>query len=263
MRITIFAKGNLDVRDSLHSLRRGETVLWNGINEIVRSRFPGVTVRIRHELWSRSDALLEATGTVPAALLERALPLDRDDLATQFSRELFESEADAFVLSVQPDVMAALTRHRLDGFLFHARNLENWPAEERAWVAREFTPTWFLSVEQSMQNLAAIVERLRSGSDAPILIYNMSAVVPGESIRCYADFPEVVSTRIRRFNLGLIELSRQTGITIVDVDRIVAQKGADHLKFDALHMTVDGCRAVAEEVVEALDELSHFSVAVG
>ena len=41
-RLTIFAKGNLDVADTLHSLRLGGERAWNGINEVLRSRAPGV-----------------------------------------------------------------------------------------------------------------------------------------------------------------------------------------------------------------------------
>ena len=33
-RLTIFAKGNLDVRDTLHALRVGGELRWNGVNEI-------------------------------------------------------------------------------------------------------------------------------------------------------------------------------------------------------------------------------------
>lgn len=259
---TVFAKGNLDVRDSLHALRRGDAVLWNGINEIVRERFPGQSVRVRHELWTRSDALLEAAGEVPANLAAMRPPLDPYDPATQFGQAVFESDADAFVLSLQPDVMTALSRHRDDGYLLYPHNRESWPDEAQRWFAREFTQASFLSVEQSMQNMSAIVARIRSQSESPILIYNMSAVVPGESVRCYAGLPELLSTRIRRFNVALTQLSEETGIAVIDVDRIVALKGADRLKLDTLHLTADGCRAVAEEVVDVLDELGCFSATV-
>ena len=256
---TLFVKGNLDVSDTLYALRRGDDVLWNGINEIVRARFPGELVRVRQELWTRSDALLESTGEIPPALQARSLPLDVYSPALQFSRALFETDADAFVLSLQPDIMTAMVRHRRDGYLFHPRNRELWPEEDRRWVTDEFTPAAFLDVEESMRNFSEIVRRIRARSDAPILIYNMSAVIPGESVRSYADLPETLSTRIRRFNLGLIELSQATGVTIVDVDRIVACDGADRLKFDTLHLTAEGCRAVAEDVVDALDELGLFA----
>jgi hypothetical protein len=75
-RLTLFAKGNLDLRDSLHSLRLGETLAWNGVNEIVRERHPDWTIRLRHETWARSDALLEAAGVAPDELAARNLSLE-------------------------------------------------------------------------------------------------------------------------------------------------------------------------------------------
>jgi hypothetical protein len=74
-RLTILAKGNLDVKNSLHSFFLGGKFVWNGINEIVRQRYPGTIVRLRHETWTCSDALLASTGVVPAELEMRHLPL--------------------------------------------------------------------------------------------------------------------------------------------------------------------------------------------
>ena len=69
---------------------------------------------------------------------------------------------------------------------------------------------------------------------------------------------EILSTRIRRFNLGLVELSEELGISIVDVDAIVARGGSDRLKLDTAHLTPDGYRLVAEEVARILDDLGCF-----
>ena len=82
----------------------------------------------------------------------------------------------------------------------------------------------------------------------------MSSVVPGEDLHDYLGMDEPASVRLKRFNLGLIALSRQTGVSIVDVDRIVAQGGAERLKFDAGHLTAAGCEAVAREVVRVLED---------
>jgi hypothetical protein len=79
-------------------------------------------------------------------------------------------------------------------------------------------------------------------------------VVPGEQVHAYQGMDELFSTRARRFNLGLIELSQQTGVSIIDVDAIVARAGADRMKYDALHLTGEGCRAVAQEVVRVLED---------
>jgi hypothetical protein len=253
-RITIFAKGNLDVRDSLHSLHDGGKLLWNGINEIVRARFPGTVVRLRHETCTGSEALAAANGTVPAEVAARSLPLAPYSAASQFSSALFTTEADAIVLSIQPDLAVPLVRHRRDGYLLHPCRWECWTEADHLWLRSAFLPESPPQPAVAMRNLAAVIARLQQRSAAPILIYNLSAIVPGEWIHCHQGVGEILSTRIRRFNLALTELSEQTGISIVDVDAIVARAGADRLKLDYWHLTADGCRLVAEEVVRILED---------
>lgn len=254
-RITLFAKGNLDVRDSLHALRLGGTVAWNGVNAVLRERAPGVTARVRHETFVRSDALLAATGRPPAAVAERALDLGAYPAASQFSRALFEAEADAYVLSIQPDLNTVVARHREEGFLFYPNDFGRWPAGEQAWLKSAFTNAGLLTVEDSMANFEAVIAALRARSAAPILIYNVSAVVPGEQVHDHSGLEGLFSTRIRRFNLALAELSQRTGVSIIDVDAVVARGGADRMKLDTVHLTAEGCQAVAEEVVRVLEDL--------
>ena len=253
-RLTIFAKGNLDVRDTMHSLRLGDGVAWNGFNEVLRLKAPGVTARVRHETWTRSDALLAADGTVPAALASRAVDLGAHPAAMQFSRALFETEADAIVLSIQPDLYFPLLRHRQEGFLLFPGEWRGWSAEDQLWLRSGFVQAPRLDAEASMSNLERVIARIRERSTAPILVYNFSSALPGETVHAYAGLDETFSTRIRRFNLGLIELSRTTDISIIDVDRIVARGGADRLMLDASHLTAEGCRAVAEEIGRVLQE---------
>ena len=80
-------------------------------------------------------------------------------------------------------------------------------------------------------------------------------MVPGERIHSHEGLDELFSTRIRRFNLGLIRLSQETGISIIDVDGLLARAGAEQLKLDTIHLTGEGSRLVAEEVVRVLDDL--------
>jgi len=260
-RLTIFAKGNVDARDSLHFLRIGGKVLWNGINEIVRSRFPETVVRVQHEPFTRSDALLETDGTIPAELSTRGLRLAPHTAVTQFSRMLFDIDADVVVLSLQPDLTTSLFRHRRDGYLFHPANSGSWSLADQDWLRQEFTFSDVLDVKTSMNNLATVVARIRQRSDVPILVYNLSSVIPGDQVHCYQGLGDIFSTRIRRFNLGLIELSKDSGISVIDVDAVVARAGADRVKFDGVHLTAEGCRLVAEEVVRVLEDLGCFSPA--
>ncbi len=259
-RITLFAKGNVDVHDSLHSCRVGGQWVWNGVGEIVRARYSGITVRVRHETATRSDALLASDGVAPADLEQRTLPLGPHTPARQFSAALFETNADAIVISILPDVATELMRHRERGYLLYPHEIAAWDAEDKAWLHRTFVEIERLDVAASMANHRRMIERIRARSQAPILIYNVSPVVPGERIHCYVGLDDILSSRIRRFNLGLIELSAATGVSIIDVETIVARAGADVVKLGAHHLTAEGHRLVAEEVIRVLDELGVFDL---
>lgn len=252
-RLRLFLKGNLDLRDSLHVLRLGGTVAWNGLNEVLRGR--GALARIRHETNPRLDLLAEADGRVPAALAARPLPFVAYPPEAQFSAAFFEAEADAYLLSIQQELATWAMRHREEGWGFYAERMEAWSAADRDWaratLRREPPP----APEGVAAALEAVIARLRARTAAPVLVFNLSAYVPGETAHSLAGLGETVATRIRRLNLALAEVSMRTGVSVIDVDRVLAGAGAARLKFDALHMTAEGCRLVAEEVARVLEDL--------
>jgi len=261
-RITIFAKGNVDIHDSLHSCRIGGELKWNGINDSLKSAFPDVKVRLRHETLTRFDALLAADGTVPEAFDGHDLELGTYPLASQFSDKLFTTPCDAAILSILPDVATPLLRHKTEGFLFYPPpESEGWREQDRAWLRDNFVKDPLVDVETAMENLAAIVERLQADRDIPVLVYNMSPIIPGDMVHCHLGLDDIYSTRVKRFNLALIELSQAIGISIVDIDAIVARGGADRLKVDAMHLAPEGYEAVANEVVRILSDLGTLDSA--
>jgi hypothetical protein len=261
-RLTLFVKGNVDVRDSLHSCWIGSELRWNGVNEVLRERYPGTLARIKHETWTRSDALLHCDGTVPEALERRDLALGAYPLASQFSNAIFTASADAFILSIQPDVTMSLMRHRRDGFLFYPSDAQTWAADDWAWLRSDCEAKGLLHVDAAMNNLAAIVAKIREHSEAPILIYNLSPIIPGDQTYCYMGVGETFSSRIRKFNLALASLSEETGVSIIDVDSIIARHGADTLKLDAVHLMPKGYPLLAEEVVRVLNDLNVLEPAI-
>jgi len=260
-RLNLFAKGNLDVRDSLHSLRLGGEVRWNGINSLARERGLDATIRVRHEVSIGSEALAQADGTIPQAFAGRDLPLGAYTLEAQFGQAVYTAGADAYVLSIQPDIQMTPARHRRDGFLFQAQGRNDWQQADLDWLRADFEPAGLSEPEPALAAFEAVIERLRGAGAAPILVYNMSSVVPGETIHCHAGWEDLLSTRIRTFNLGLVELSQRTGISIIDVDRIVAEHGQRAMKLDTTHLTEQGCRAVAEEVLRVLGDYGCLSAA--
>ncbi|HWF01307.1 MAG TPA: SGNH/GDSL hydrolase family protein [Caulobacteraceae bacterium] len=254
-RVKIFAKGDVDVFDSLHSSRSGGELRWNGINEALRSTHPGALVRLLHETGSPSQVLLASNGAVPPGLERVEAMLGPHTLPSQFATRLYDTDADAIVLSILPDVVLSRMRHRDHGFLFHAAESRSWPAAEREWLRREFIDLGVQSPDESIASLEGVVGRIRAHGDRPILIYNVSPAIPGEDVHSFAGLDETFGTRVRRFNLALVELSMRTGVSIIDVDRVVARGGADRLKLDAYHLTAEGYRLVAEETVRVLADL--------
>ena len=93
------------------------------------------------------------------------LPLGPYSLASQFSNAIFTAPCDAVILSIQPDVTMSLMRHRRDGFLFYPIGAEAWPAGDRAWLQSNYEASGLLSVEAAMNNLAAIVAKIREHSE--------------------------------------------------------------------------------------------------
>jgi hypothetical protein len=253
-RLNLFAKGNVDVHDSLHSCRIGGALHWNGINDVVRGR-ADVVVRLRHETWTRSDAILRAAGTVPFELAERQLQLGSYPAASQFSKAVFENTADAVVLSILGETATALLQHNSSGFLFYPSETEKWSQADRNWLKSEFSRQDLLDVGTSMGHLRQMIIRIRERADVPVLVYNVSSIIPGETVHTLQGLGEIYSTRCRRFNLGLADLSEELGFSIVDVDSIIGRAGADKFKIDAMHLTPEGYRLVAEEVVRILEDL--------
>lgn len=258
-RLNIFAKGNADLRNALHALLEDGAVRWNGINEVLRTERPGWTARVVHETMTRSDAVLAQPAQPPSLPAGRDLPLGAFPIHGQFKSGLFTGAPDVVVLSIQPDVMNAMVRHRGDGHLFYPHDAGSWPEGDRAWLAATYAPEPSLGPSCSMANLGRIVSQLRSAGDPHILVFNLSPIVSWERVHCYQGLGETLAQRIRRFNLALTELSAETGISIVDVDAVVARGGADRLKLDAIALTAEGCRLVCEEVVRILEDLGCFA----
>jgi hypothetical protein len=255
-RLTIFAKGNSDVADSFFACedRSGR---WGGLNEALRTRGSDWRVLLRHETLTRSDAVLQSDGDIPEAL--RHLPFAWPyDAANQFSGTLFNGSADAYVLSIQPDVTMKLVRHRATGRVFYPGAPNRTPSEFRAWLKAECEVAPLLTPVESRDNFKAIVARLRQCSDAPILIFNLSTVLPGDGAYLYRGIENALATRIKRFNLAVVELSEETGVLIVDVDRLVARAGADRLKLDSVRLNAEGSRLVSEEVLRMLNAAGHL-----
>lgn len=259
-RIRLFLKGNLDLYDSLHSCKLNNTICWNGINEVDSFKKSNIKVQIKHETLTRTDALLCSDGVAPSSLESLRSDLGAFNSKAQFSNELFRAPADAFILSVQPDIAMNLVRHKTEGYLFHPAYAFRWAKDELDWLKNNFESVKRLEPAESIANLKLVIDRIRQNSNGPILIFNTCSVIPGDSVYCYRGLTETLAIRAQQFNLELINLSYQTGISIVDVNRILASHGVLDMRLDTWHMSPPALRLIAEEVARILLELIPLSV---
>jgi hypothetical protein len=254
VRLNLFLKGNLDVCDTLFGQRVPGKADWNGINEVLRAGSRAVTVRVRHETSIGFAAHAAAQAAAPREVADRAALFGPFTPTAQFSDSAFTSQHAALVLSVQADLFVPLVRHRTLDYLMHPYELRRWPAADLDWLKSYFVPEPAPGAERCIEDLAGVIRRYRRSSDAPILVFNVSSVVPGETIHSYKGAGDAMSQRIRRLNCALVDASAELGFSIVDVDRVVAEHGARHLKFDPIHFNVEACRLVCEEAVRILDD---------
>jgi hypothetical protein len=257
--VRIFAKGNVDVRDSLLFSRVGDRVEWNGINEVLRVRHPDAIAKVRHETCARLD-LIPLPGELLAAPLAeqvKTLPCHAHPADSQHHTALFDGSSDVVVLSLQADVLNSLVRHRRDGWLLLPDGYSGWDARSKDWLRSECENAGLAALETTLRSLRRLVPVIEQRLGAHVLVYNLSPLIPGEWIHCWAGAEDSLGLRVRRFNLALAELSAELGFSIVDVERIVASTGV-RIKIDLPHLNAEGWRLVAEEVVRILEDRCVF-----
>jgi len=249
--IRIFARGNIDIRDSLLWSRVGGVLEWNGMNEVLRARHPGVIAKIRHETCARIDLIPLPGETLPSPPEEwaRRLPGGAHPIARQHRSALFDAPADAVIFSLQSAVNSPLVRHRRDGWMMLPDDFDNWDAASRAWLESECENAGLAPIEPTLQRLEQLISAVQERLGAPVL---------GERTHCWLGAEDALGLRVRRFNFGLAELSTRQDFSVVDVDRILACAGAERLKVDMVHLKAEGLRLVAEEVVRILEERGCF-----
>ena len=260
--IRIFARGNTDVRDSLLWSRIGGVLEWNGINAVLRARHPGVIAKVRHETCARIDLIPLPGETLPSPPeeLARRLPSGAHPIARQHRSALFDAPADAVIFSLQSAVLSSLVRHRRDGWLLLPDAFDTWDTASRSWLESECENAGPAPIEPTLRRLERLIGAVQERLGAPVLVYNLSPVIPGERTHCWVGAEDALGLRVRRFNLGLLELSTRHDFSIVDVERIAACAGAERLKIDMVHLTPEGLRLVAEEVVRILEDRGCFDV---
>ncbi len=151
-----------------------------------------------------------------------------------YGEPLYQPGRKIVVLSLLADVVQTALRHRQLYSLFLPLPdwQSRWTAAQRQWVDAHFVPEPEVGLTAAAIHWSRIIAEIQRTSGASVFLCNVFRHVPGGSPYRYFRTPPSLGERIRRFNLLAADLSHDTGIYIVDLDRALADRGADALKTD-------------------------------
>lgn len=220
---------------------------------------------------TRSDLLVQTLNPPDPAVtreVSEMLGLDPD----YFNPRLFASEftppnqggigrfpVEAVVLSISTDTSRTLYRHREHGFLVDPGGW--WLAGEMGevladktivkWFAQNFEKIGRISLEDSMSNFERIVNEVRRGSGAYVVVMNVLSVDPGSAALDYKFSNSPNRVRRREFNIALAELADRLDFPVLDVDRIAKSTGIAG-QADFVHYTPDQKRLITQDLIRIL-----------
>jgi hypothetical protein len=104
-------------------------------------------------------------------------------------------------------------------------------------------------------DLVSVIRKIKEKVGAHILVPNVSTLDPSDPVFTYHGVTEEPWTlRSHRLNLMLIGVSHDEGISIIDVDRKIAEVGGDQAVTGAARYGEAGCSAIVEEVVRIVED---------
>lgn len=108
-------------------------------------------------------------------------------------------------------------------------------------------------VEEFRRQMARLVSVLKEAG-AHVLILNCSSFDPMDRTTSYSAVEDSWSLRVHYLNRELVALSMSEGVSIVDVDRLIAGLGgAEHVP-GALNYSTVACDAIAREVLRVIQD---------
>lgn len=115
-----------------------------------------------------------------------------------------------------------------------------------------------LTAQATIQLLERATSTAKSLWNAHVIAFNVATAQPGVRISQVMPGEEPLSISAHRVDRLLIDLSHRTGISVVDVDRIVAEIGAlQHTNRPFEHSDA-ACDAVTSELVDVMAEYGFF-----
>ncbi|MGI9611188.1 MAG: hypothetical protein ACR2NL_12920 [Acidimicrobiia bacterium] len=108
------------------------------------------------------------------------------------------------------------------------------------------------------ENLRTAIRHVKEHSGAHIIVLNASNIDPEELTFNYSRVDVTLPERIRRLNLALVNLSIDEGISIIDVDRIVAQLGAANHVNGVVDYSCEASQVIGDEFLRIVEDIGFF-----
>jgi hypothetical protein len=115
-----------------------------------------------------------------------------------------------------------------------------------------------INVSEFKASFLRLVREMKERQGAHIIAYNCSTYDPKDQTSNYHNVEDTVSLRAHKFNLALIEISIQEGISIIDVDRLIADLSGEKHVTKVFSYSADACQAICREFVRVLEDIGFF-----
>lgn len=117
--------------------------------------------------------------------------------------------------------------------------------------------------EEAVQNvkadLVSIVDLIKQKLGAHVLVANASTIDPDDATHNYHGLEaDPLPLQVHRLAHMLVGVSHEEGISIVDVDRLIAEMGAVDNVESAISYGPAACAVIAGEVVRILEDYGFF-----
>jgi hypothetical protein len=113
--------------------------------------------------------------------------------------------------------------------------------------------------DRVVSDMLAAIRIVKGEIGSHVLVVNCSSLAPEERISNYSEIPmQPHSLLAHRLNLAVMQLSYEEGVSLVDVDRLIAEVGGEEHVTAPLDYSSVACRAIAEEWVRIAADYGFF-----
>lgn len=109
--------------------------------------------------------------------------------------------------------------------------------------------------DQFQSDLIEVVHLIKERLGSHIIVLNASSVDPAGKVASYSGLEhEPSELRAHRYNLAVMHVSFQEGISVVDVDRLIAELGAQQAVSRFLEYAPEAATSVCNELVRVIGD---------